>query len=73
VSVRTAKPRVHAGLSIEEYSSSELCALVRWVISDGQLRTDEEIVSEVARELGFQRRGVRIVAAIESAIRSTKH
>jgi very-short-patch-repair endonuclease len=70
---RMARPRLRQGLSIDEYESSELCALVRWVTSDGHLRTDEEIVTEVARELGFQRRGARIVSAIEAAIRSSRH
>ena len=46
--------------------------MVRWVQSDGKLRTDEEILSEVVRELGFLRRGTRIVEAVNQAIRSVR-
>jgi hypothetical protein len=41
---------------------------VRWVQSDGRLRTDDEIVSEAVKELGFSKRGKRIVEAIERPI-----
>lgn len=44
--------------------------MVRWVRSDGLLHTNQEIVTEVARELGFKRLGARIVAAIEQAIKT---
>jgi hypothetical protein len=42
--------------------------MIRWVESDGCLRTDEELVTEVIEALGFKRRGNRIVAAIQAAI-----
>jgi len=41
---------------------------VQWVWSDGRLRTDEETLEEMIRELGFQRRGPRIVSSIREAI-----
>jgi hypothetical protein len=41
---------------------------VRWVESDGARRTEDELIREVMSELGFQRRGKRIVAAIKAAI-----
>jgi len=42
--------------------------LLRWIASDGQLRTDDQIVDEMVAVLGFSRRGVRIERAIQSAI-----
>ena len=39
-----------------------------WIQSDGKLRTDEEIVEEMIRLLGFSRKGVRIEEAIRNAI-----
>ena len=57
---------------ISDYQLCELQAMVRWVQSDGKLRTDEEILSEVVRELGFLRRGTRIVEAVNQAIRSVR-
>jgi hypothetical protein len=44
--------------------------LIEWLSSDGQLRTDDEIVTEMISVLGFSRRGVRIEAAIKSALQS---
>jgi very-short-patch-repair endonuclease len=70
---RAARPPVPERGSIDEYSASELRQLVRWVRSDGLLHTDQEIVAEVTRELGFRRRGAKIVAAIEAAIRAESH
>jgi NOL1/NOP2/fmu family ribosome biogenesis protein len=34
--------------------------LLRWIASDGQLRTDDQIVDEMVSTLGFSRRGIRI-------------
>jgi hypothetical protein len=56
--------------SIGDYPQSELRQLVRWLQSDGLLRTNQEIVAEMTRELGFARKGVKIVAAIEAAIKA---
>lgn len=39
-----------------------------WVQSDGRLRTDEELLDELVSELGFRRRGSRIVATLTEAI-----
>jgi hypothetical protein len=46
--------------------------LVRWLQSDGLLRTDDELIEAAARELGFRRRGARIVAALSAAISQTR-
>lgn len=68
VRARGPKPAVRPGMSIADYSSAELQSLVRWIRSDGRLPTDDEILAEIVRELGFSRRGSRITAAITSAI-----
>jgi hypothetical protein len=44
--------------------------LIQRVSSDGQLRTDDGIITEMVSVLGFSRRGVRIEAAIGNAIRA---
>ena len=56
--------------SITEYSPGELQSLVAWIQSDGILRTDEEILTESVDELGFDRLGSRIDAALRKAIGS---
>jgi hypothetical protein len=69
---RAPRPAIPLKESITEYTPRELEALVAWIQSDGRLRTDDEIVTEVSRELQFARRGRRIVEAIEAAIRRVR-
>jgi len=69
---RGPRPPVPPGRSIDAYSPQDLRALVQWVLSDGKLPTDDEIVTELTRELGFQRRGAKIVAALMTAIRTAR-
>jgi hypothetical protein len=54
--------------SIEYYTSAELTALIRWIQSDMLLRTHDELLNEAITTLGFQRKGKRIVDALEAAI-----
>jgi very-short-patch-repair endonuclease len=66
---RGLRPGVPSGRGqIAAYSDHELRQMVHWVKSSGLL-TDEQIVREVARELGFERIGSRIDEAIRRAIR----
>jgi hypothetical protein len=69
---RRPRPKVPARKSIQDYTNAELIKLVQWIQSDGLLRTDDEILEEMARELGFRRRGAKIDAAIRRAIDSTR-
>ena len=54
--------------SIDDYSDRELAQLIEWIESDTLLRTKEQLLDEAIQLLGFQRRGKKIVAAIEQAI-----
>jgi very-short-patch-repair endonuclease len=69
---RDPRPSVPPGLDIDDYSPSQLQSLVRWVLSDGRLPTDDEIITELTRELGFHRKGSRIVEALTAAIQRCK-
>ena len=62
------RPRLGPRRPITECSTAELDHLVAWVQSDGRLRTDEELLDELVTELGFRRRGSRIVATLTEAI-----
>lgn len=53
-------------------SASELALLIRWIESDTLLRTKDQLTDEAIRELGFRRRGKKIVAAVDRAIQSTR-
>jgi len=69
---REPRPRIPARSSIVEYTRGELTKYVDWINSDGQLRTDEEIITEMVSLLGFSRRGSRIQSAIRYAIAEWK-
>jgi very-short-patch-repair endonuclease len=62
------RPAFSRYLKIDEYSRSQLRDVVRWVKSDTLLRTQDQLLAEVMKELGFQKRGSRIVAALTAAI-----
>jgi hypothetical protein len=65
---RGPKPPIPVRTSIGEYRGNELIELINWISSDGQLRTDDQIIDEIVPVLGFSRRGVRIENAIRNAI-----
>jgi very-short-patch-repair endonuclease len=54
--------------SIGEYTAAEMQNLLRWVKSDGRLRTNEELADEMFAALPFARRGSKIEAALQRAI-----
>jgi hypothetical protein len=56
------------GQPIDAYSDTELVDLARWMRSDDALRTEDELLREMMRELGFQKRGKNIVARLTAAI-----
>jgi hypothetical protein len=66
------RPELVAGLPITAYRHADLVALVRWIESDTLLRTEEQVLDEVMRELGFQRRGPRIRDAVIAAVRAAR-
>ena len=59
-------------MPIDEYAPDQLVELVRWIESDTLLRTEEELLAEAMRELGYERRGPRIVAALTAAIEEAR-
>lgn len=62
------RPYTNPGQSIDKYSSYQLEALARWILSDTLLRTDDEIMDEMRKELGFKKLGSRIRAALQRTI-----
>jgi very-short-patch-repair endonuclease len=52
------------GRQITEYPDYELVKFMRWIMSDGVLRTREELITIGSQELGYERRGARIVTAL---------
>jgi very-short-patch-repair endonuclease len=62
------RPWITHGQPIEAYSDAELLKLAHWIRSDDILRTQDELLQEMMRELGFQRRGKNVVARLTAAI-----
>ncbi len=60
--IRTHRP------AIADYSLAELVRLIHWIESDTLLRTEDDLLAETMRVLGFKRRGPNITSAIERAI-----
>jgi hypothetical protein len=67
---REPKPRFisSAGVPIDEYSHEQLVRVIQWIESDTLLRTEEELLEDAMQELGYERRGPRILAALTAAI-----
>jgi len=65
-------PWVPRGYPIGEYSDGQLLSLAQWIKSDGMLRTEDELLDEMMRELGFQRRGKNITDRLTAAIRASR-
>ena len=62
------RPWIPRGHPIDTYSDAELLKLAQWIRSDDVLRTQDELLQEMMRELGFQRRGKNVVARLTAAI-----
>ncbi|MEM4729028.1 MAG: AAA domain-containing protein [Thermoplasmata archaeon] len=69
---RGPPPPVRRVGSVEELEPEEVRAVVLWVLSDGVLRTDDEIVAEAARALGFSRVGSRIESRVRNELEAIK-
>ena len=66
--VARAEPPVVAHRDdIEDVPETELDGLVRWAL-DGPLRTDDEIVDEVADHLGYARVGTKIDRTVRASL-----
>ena len=66
------RPAIRRGLAITDYRWADLVALARWIETDTLLRTEDELFNELMRELGFKKRGSRIVSALEAAIKAAR-
>ncbi|MBB5872131.1 very-short-patch-repair endonuclease [Allocatelliglobosispora scoriae] len=66
------RPDFEPGLPIADYSVGTLVELLAWIESDGRLRTEEDVLDEAIDELGFARRGPRIMAELRSALEMSR-
>ncbi|HTJ31639.1 MAG TPA: AAA domain-containing protein [Dactylosporangium sp.] len=62
------RPVLTPGRPINEYPRELLVDLIRWIESDTLLRTEEQVVDEARKHLGFKRGGSRINATLLAAL-----
>jgi very-short-patch-repair endonuclease/DNA polymerase III delta prime subunit len=62
------RPSFRRGLPIGEYSFAQLLAVILWINSDDVVRTHDEILDIAIKELGYARRGSKIVARLNYVI-----
>lgn len=61
------------GTPISKYTPMELVELMRWIESDGLLRTENDLINEAMLVLGFRRRGPNIIKALHDAARTARY
>ncbi|MBX9387548.1 AAA domain-containing protein [Streptomonospora nanhaiensis] len=71
--VRASRPDVPQGLPTAKYTDKDLIDLCLWLIGDGEVRDRHHRVDQALRELGFKKRGPRIVARLEEALDIAQH
>jgi very-short-patch-repair endonuclease len=69
---RGAPPALPRGLPIDEYEEAGLRRLLRWIKSDGRLRTDDDLLEAMMGELGLERHGRRIDARLRGVIEAAR-
>jgi len=67
-----ARPPVPIRETIDQYSDQELRQIAEWVVSDGLLRTDEELIRDIFDTLPFQRMGGRIRERLETVAEAAR-
>src|SRR4029077_8353874 len=55
--------------TIDADSDWEISRIVQWIKSDSRLRSEDELLAAVMDDLGFERRGAKIVERITGVIR----
>ncbi|PKW17613.1 AAA domain-containing protein [Saccharopolyspora spinosa] len=65
---RGPRPDVRPGLKTDEYTEADLIGICRWLLRDGLQLDREERLSQALRELGFKRRGRKIVERLSRAV-----
>ncbi|MBC7292419.1 MAG: ATP-binding protein, partial [Actinotalea sp.] len=69
---RGPRPDVERGLPANAYTDDQLDDLVVWIRADGRSRDDAELATALREELGVTRRGARIDAVVEAAVRRAR-
>lgn len=69
---RGPRPPLPVRETIDQYSDRELRQIAEWVLSDGLLRTDDELIREIFEALPFERMGGRIRERLMTVAQSVR-
>jgi very-short-patch-repair endonuclease len=68
-----AKPYLTKGQPVETYDPQQLVAMVNWITQGGEkLLTNEDIISQMMEELGYKKRGSKILEHFDLAIKRSR-
>ena len=67
--IRGVRPEVVPGLSLAAYTDDQLDDMIEWIASDGKVRGEDELVSELRAELGIERRGEQVDVILRNVAR----
>ncbi|MCE2845726.1 MAG: AAA domain-containing protein [Sphingobacteriales bacterium] len=70
---RGERPPIPQYDSISDYQDRELFLLAQWILSDGELRTDQVLFEDLFDELGYKRKGSTITARLNDIIQRMKN
>lgn len=66
------RPNLSPGMPIHAYAFADLVQLIIWIESDTRLRTEDQLIAEAMTELGFKRKGPKILDALKKAITAAR-
>lgn len=67
--LRGPRPPYASGLPLAAYSDEQLDEIAAWIIGDGSLRTDEQLMEALREELSITRQGAQIDAVLRNVAR----
>lgn len=70
-SKRAERPPIAQGLPLAAYSDDQLDEMANWIRSDGEERSEDEMVQELIHALGLTRRGAQVDAVLRNVSRRT--
>jgi hypothetical protein len=70
---RGPRPFLPAGSKIDDFTDEHLISLMYWLMRDGRQEDRADRIDQAIRELGFRRRGRRIVERLSHATEIAQH
>lgn len=66
---RGPRPPIAQGLPLAAYGDDQLDDLLAWILSDGQQRSEDELVEQLRKALALTRKGAQVDAVLRHVVR----